>query len=163
MRSPGPVGKKGVEGSALAKAPSAEREAEISVEPPENVTRGWDLATLRSKVRPVSALVLLAFVVCHLTAHSFLLVSFERAGAALDILMYPWRSVIGTAVLASALLAHYSNALWSIYVRRHLRLSRWEWWQLGLGLCIPLLLMFHLIGTRTWACASCRPCRLATS
>lgn len=148
MRSPGPVGKKGVEGSALAKAASAEREAEISVEPPENVTRGWDLGTLRSKVRPVSALVLLAFVVCHLTAHSFLLVSFERAGAALDILMYPWRSVIGTAVLASALLAHYSNALWSIYVRRNLRLSRWEWWQLGLGLSIPLLLMFHVIGTR---------------
>ena len=148
MRSPGPVGKKGVEGSALAKAASAEHEAEISVEPPENVTRGWDLGPLRSKVRPVSALVLLAFVVCHLTAHSFLLVSFERAGAALDILMYPWRSVIGTAVLASALLAHYSNALWSIYVRRHLRLSRWEWWQLSLGLCIPLLLMFHVIGTR---------------
>ncbi len=156
MRSPGPVGKNGVEGNALAKAASAEHEAEISVEPPENVTRGWDLGTLRSKVRPalrskvrpVSALVLLAFVVCHLTAHSFLLVSFERAGAALDILMYPWRSVIGTAVLASALLAHYSNALWSIYVRRNLRLSRWEWWQLSLGLCIPLLLMFHVIGTR---------------
>jgi len=148
MRSPGPVGKNGVEGNALAKAASAEREAEISVEPPENVTRGWDLGPLRNKVRPVSALVLLAFVVCHLTAHSFLLVSFERAGTALDILMYPWRSVIGTAVLASALLAHYSNALWSIYVRRHLRLSRWEWWQLSLGLCIPLLLMFHVIGTR---------------
>jgi adenylate cyclase len=148
MRSPGPVGKNGVEGNALAKAASAEHEAEISVEPPENVTRGWDLGLLRNKVRPVSALVLLAFVLCHLTAHSFLLVSFERAGAALDILMYPWRSVIGTAVLASALLAHYSNALWSIYVRRHLRLSRWEWWQLSLGLCIPLLLMFHVIGTR---------------
>jgi adenylate cyclase len=148
MRSPGPVGKKGVEGSALAEAASAKREAEISVEPPENVARRWDLGPLRSKVRPVSALVLLAFVLCHLTAHSFLLVSFERAGAALDILMYPWRSVIGTAVLASALLAHYSNALWSIYVRRHLRFSRWEWWQLSLGLCIPLLLMFHVIGTR---------------
>jgi adenylate cyclase len=148
MRSPGPVAKKGVEGSALAQAASAEHEPEISVEPPENVTRGWDLGPLRNKVRPVSALVLLAFVVCHLTAHSFLLVSFERAGAALDILMYPWRSVVGTAVLASALLAHYSNALWSIYVRRNLRLSRWEWWQLGLGLCIPLLLMFHVIGTR---------------
>jgi hypothetical protein len=102
---------------------SAEREAETSVEPMENLTRGWDLGPLRNKIRPLSALVLLAFVVCHLTAHSFLLVSFERAGAALDILMYPWRSAIGTAVLASALLAHYSNALWSIYVRRNLRLS----------------------------------------
>src|SRR5262249_1789449 len=132
MRSPGPVGKKGVEGGALAKAASAEREAASSVVPPENVGSGWDRGLLQNKVRPVSALVLLAFVVCHLTAHSFLLVSFERAGAALDILMYPGRSVIGTAVLASALLAHYSNALWSIYVRRHLGLSRWEWWQLSL-------------------------------
>jgi adenylate cyclase len=148
MRSPGPVEKKRVEGTALAKMVSAEREAETSVEPRENLTRGWDLGLLRNKVRPVSALGLLAFVVCHLTAHSFLLVSFERAEAALDILMYPWRSVIGTAVLVSALLAHYSNALWSIYVRRHLQLSRWEWWQLSLGLCIPLLLMFHVIGTR---------------
>ena len=129
MRSPGPVERKRVEGTTLAKMVSAEREAETSVEPPENATRGWDLGLLRNKVRPISAVVLLAFVVCHLTAHSFLLVSFERAGAALDILMYPWRSVIGTAVLASALLAHYSNALWSIYVRRHLRLSPWEWWQ----------------------------------
>ena len=40
------------------------------------------------------------------------------------------------------------NALWSIYVRRYLRLSRWEWWQLGLGLCIPLLLMLHVTSTR---------------
>src|SRR5260370_10096489 len=82
-----------------------------------------------------------------MTAHSLLLISFERAGAALDILMYPRRSAIGTAVLASALLAHCSNALGSIYVRRNLRLSRWEWWQLGLGLCIPLLLMLHVAAT----------------
>jgi adenylate cyclase len=112
------------------------------------VTLGWDLPMLRSRARLVSGLILLAFVLCHLTAHSFLLVSIERAGSALDVLMYPWRTAIGTTILLSALLTHYLNALWSIYVRRHLRLSRWEWWQLGLGLCIPLLLMFHVTGTR---------------
>jgi adenylate cyclase len=62
--------------------------------------------------------------------------------------MYPWRTAIGTTILLSALLIHYLNALWSIYVRRYLRLSRWEWWQLGLGLCIPLLLMLHVTSTR---------------
>ncbi len=87
-------------------------------------------------------------MLCHLTAHSLLLVSFERAEAALNILMYPWRTTVGTAILVSALFAHFSNALWSIYVRRYLRLSRWEWWQLGLGLCIPLLLMLHVTSTR---------------
>jgi hypothetical protein len=146
---PGPVDqKKRLAGSAIAKTVITEREADVSVELPENVTARWSPRLLRNNLRLVSALVLLAFVVCHLTAHSLLLISFERAGAALDILMYPWRSAIGTAALVSALLAHYSNALWSIYVRRHLRLSRWEWWQLSLGLCIPLLLMLHVTSTR---------------
>ena len=62
--------------------------------------------------------------------------------------MYPWRTWIGTALLTSALLVHYANALWSIYLRRSLRLSRWEWTQLALGLCIPALLMIHVVSTR---------------
>jgi adenylate cyclase len=103
---------------------------------------------LRNNLRLASALILLLFVVCHLTAHALLLVSLERAEATLNILMYPWRTSIGTAILVSALLVHYLNALWSIYVRRSLRLSRWELWQLGLGLCIPLLLMLHVTSTR---------------
>ena len=109
---------------------------------------GLNARMLRNNLRLVSAVILLLFVICHLTAHSLLLVSFERAQAALNLLMYPWRTAIGTAILVLALLAHYLNALWSIYVRRSLHLSRWELWQLGLGLCIPLLLMLHLTSTR---------------
>jgi adenylate cyclase len=103
---------------------------------------------LRDKVRLYSGLVLLSFVVCHLTAHGFLLISFEWAQAALDGLMFPWRTAIGTIVLLSALLAHYANALWAIFQRRTLRLAPWEAWQVGLGLCIPLLLMLHVTSTR---------------
>jgi adenylate cyclase len=91
---------------------------------------------------------LLTFVICHLTAHCVLLVSFEDAEAALKFLMYPWRTPFGIALLVSAFLLHYSNALWSIYVRRALRLTRWEWSQLALGLCIPLLLTYHVVGAR---------------
>jgi adenylate cyclase len=131
-----------------AKAVIAEGKPDVAAELPEGMTTRWNSRMLRNNLRLVSALVLLAFVVSHLTAHAFLLVSFARAEAALDILMYPWRTAIGTAILVSALLTHYLNALWSIYVRRYLRLSRWEWWQLGLGLCIPLLLMLHVTSTR---------------
>jgi adenylate cyclase len=102
----------------------------------------------RARLRLTSGLVMLSFVICHLTAHCLLLVSFEDAEATRSVLMYPWRTWIGTAILATAFLVHYSNALWSIYVRRSLRLSRWELTQLTLGLCIPLLLMFHVVGTR---------------
>jgi adenylate cyclase len=108
----------------------------------------WDAGMWRNGLRLASGLVLFAFVVCHLTAHSFLLLSLERATTALNVLMYPWRTEIGTLMLVSALLVHYLNALWSIYVRSYLRLARWEFWQLCLGLCIPLLLILHVSSTR---------------
>ena len=108
----------------------------------------FNLNTWRSRARLTSALVLLAFVICHLTAHSFLLISLDRADTALDILMTPWRTSIGTAILVGAALVHYANALWAIYIRRTLRFSRWEWAQLALGLCIPVLLMSHVTSTR---------------
>ncbi len=102
----------------------------------------------RSWLRLASALTMLSFVICHLTAHCFLLISFDDAEAARRILMYPWRGWTGTIILSTAFLIHYSNALWSIYVRRSLRLSRWEWTQVLLGLCIPVLLTFHVVATR---------------
>ena len=108
----------------------------------------WDLRQWRSWLRLGSALVMLSFVICHLTAHCFLLVSFEAAEAARKVLMYPWRTLIGTGLLITAFLVHYGNALWSIYIRRSLRLNPWELTQLSLGLCIPVLLTFHVVATR---------------
>jgi adenylate cyclase len=122
--------------------------ADMSIGLPKDMATGRRPWMLRSNLRLISGLVLLAFVVCHLTALGFLLVSLEWAQTALDCLMSLWRTWTGTAVLASAVLTHYLNALWSIYVRRHLRLTLWESWQLGLGLCIPLLLILHVTGTR---------------
>lgn len=102
----------------------------------------------RGRLRLAGALVMLTFVICHLTAHSFLLLSFADAERARNILMYPWGTAAGNGLLVTAFLAHYSNALWSIYTWRSLRLSRWEWTQLALGLCIPLVLTFHVVATR---------------
>jgi adenylate cyclase len=103
---------------------------------------------MRSRLRLGSALILLAFVVCHLSGHSLLLVSQPFAEEGLAALMRPWRTPFGTALLAGAFLVHYANALWSVYERRSLRLNRWEWAQLGLGLCIPALLALHIASTR---------------
>src|SRR5262249_2871038 len=72
----------------------------------------------------------------------------DLAESGLALLMRPWRSDAGTLLLLAAFLTHYANALWSIYVRRSLRLARWEWGQLILGLCIPLLLSIHVASTR---------------
>jgi adenylate cyclase len=109
---------------------------------------GSDLRALRARLRLTSALVLLAFVICHLSAHSLLLLSQPVAEEGLAALMRPWRSEAGTALLVIAFLVHYANALWAIYERRTLRLQGWEWAQLGLGLCIPVLLALHIASTR---------------
>jgi adenylate cyclase len=108
----------------------------------------WNIHRWRSSLRLTSGLVMLAFMICHLSAHCLLLVSLEDAEATRNVLMYPWRTWIGTALLTAAFLVHFSNALWAIYIRRSLRLTRWEWAQVSLGLCIPALLISHIVGTR---------------
>ena len=96
--------------------------------------RTWDARTWRNNLRLTSALVLLSFVICHLLAHSLLIVSFAAADAVFDVTMYVWQTKIGTALLLTAFFVHYGNALWSIYVRQSLRLAPWQWTQLALGL-----------------------------
>ncbi len=103
---------------------------------------------VRSNLRMISGLTLLTFVTCHLIAHSFLLISVEQAEAVLDFLMAPWRTDIGTTILVTAFVAHYGNALWSLYIRRTLKMSRWEASQIAIGLTIPILLMTHVMTTR---------------
>ncbi len=102
----------------------------------------------RARLRLASALVLLTFVICHLVSHIFLLVSIPLASGVLGTLMTFWWTQTGGLLLATALLVHYLNALWSIFVRRYLRLSRWEWAQLALGLAIIPLMVRHVVGTR---------------
>jgi len=111
-----------------------------SAQTPVDIGRWWQMAglahVLRARLRLASALVLLSFVVCHLTGHIFLLVSIPVASHVAGFLMAIWWTATGALVLATALLVHFLNALWSIYVRRSLRLSRWEWAQVVLGLAI---------------------------
>jgi len=126
--------------------------AVVSARTPAEPSFGWRLEgfghVVRARLRLGSALILLSFVICHLVSHIFLLVSIPVASRALGFLMTFWWTKSGALLLAAALLVHYFNALWSIYVRRYLRLSRWEWAQLALGLAIIPLMVRHVVGTR---------------
>ena len=68
--------------------------------------RTWDARTWRSNLRLTSALVLLSFVICHLLAHSLLIVSLDAANVAFDVTMYVWQTQIGTALLLAAFFVH---------------------------------------------------------
>src|SRR5215469_6751622 len=106
-----------------------------------------NLRMWRARLRLISGLTMLVFVISHLTSHWFLLISVEDAQSVLTVLMSPWHTSIGTGILVAAFVVHYSNALWSIYIRRSLRITGWELAQVTLGLCIPFLLMLHVAGT----------------
>lgn len=108
---------------------------------------GW-ARHARAYARLTSGLILMFFVLCHLLSHIFLLVSLPIADKVLDAMMWFWRSDAGSIVLASTVVVHVSNALWSLYIRRYLRMPAWEIAQLAMGLLIPPLVIIHIVGTK---------------
>jgi adenylate cyclase len=103
---------------------------------------------VRSYARLISGLVLFGFVLCHFGSHIALIISVPVAEEAFSILMGFWLTQAGTMLLAVAFVVHVLNALWSIYIRRYLRMPAWEIAQIALGLAIPPLIMIHVIGTK---------------
>jgi adenylate cyclase len=97
--------------------------------------------------RLASGLVLFSFVLTHLANHSLGLISLAAMESGRDLFLSLWRNPIGNTVLGGALLVHLGLAFWSIFHRRTLRMPLAEALQLLLGLCIPLLLVPHTLGT----------------
>ena len=101
-----------------------------------------------TRLRLASGLVLFSFVAMHLLNHALGLLSLQAMESGRWLFLAVWRNPVGTALLLVALLIHLAQAFWSIYRRRHLRMPLWQAIQLTLGVCIPLLLVNHAIGTR---------------
>ncbi len=100
------------------------------------------------RVRLSSGLVMLTYVITHLSNHALGLISLEAMETGRDWFLMLWRGRPGTVALYGALLTHILLALWSLYKRRHLRMPAWQAWQLLLGLSIPPLLVAHIVSNR---------------
>ena len=107
-----------------------------------------NLAHWERRLRLGSGLILVAFVVPHLTNHALGIFSFEAMEALRDWLALVWRSTAGTVFLYGAMVSHFALALYSLFRRTTLRMSAWEAAQLILGLAIIPLLAFHAIFNR---------------
>lgn len=118
----------------------------------EHPSTGWlDAARVR-RIRLYSGLVLFCFVSTHLLNHALGLISLQAMEAGRGLFIAVWRNPVGSMLLLGALLLHLLLALWSIYLRRHLRMPLWQAMQLGLGLLIPTVLVQHTVFTRgAWA------------
>ena len=93
-------------------------------------------------------LVLFTYLTTHFLNHALGLVSIDAMLAGREWFVLLWRSYLGTLALYAALIGHLFLAYWSLYRRRTLRMPGWEALQLSLGLTIPLLLVWHVVGTR---------------
>jgi adenylate cyclase len=103
---------------------------------------------IRGYARLASGLVLFAFVLCHFGSHIVLIGSVPAAQRAFGVLMWFWLTGAGSLLLTGAFAVHVLNALWSIYIRRYLRMPAWEAAQIALGLAIPPLIIIHIVGTK---------------
>ncbi len=100
------------------------------------------------RIRLWSAYVLLLYVTMHLLNHAVGLVSLRALEETRTWFMYLWENPVGHVALYGAVLIHFSLAMWSVFRRRALRLSSWEWTQLALGASIVPMAAAHVTGTR---------------
>jgi len=99
-------------------------------------------------LRLITGLVIASFVIGHFLNHSLGVVSIDAMDRLRAMLALWWRSPVGSILLYGSLLTHFTLALVSLYRRTTLRMPWWEAAQLVLGLCVPPLLIGHVIGTR---------------
>ncbi len=103
---------------------------------------------MRNRIRILSGLVLLSFVIPHLFNHALGLISLDAMIAGERFTIEPWRTPLGTLLLGAAVLVHAGLAAWSLFYRKNLRFTTWELVQLCTGFLIPVLLAGHVFGTR---------------
>ena len=98
------------------------------------------------RVRLVSGLVLLLFVAGHLSNLALGLVSVDAMERWRGVLLMPWQTGFGQALLLTAAIVHAGLGLASLASRHSLAMSRTDWVQLLLGLAILPLLVNHVVG-----------------
>lgn len=103
---------------------------------------------MTGRLRLWSGYVLFFYVVTHLLNHALGLVSLRVLEEGRHWFTLAWSNPAGQILLYGSLLAHFLLALWSLYRRRALKLSRWEWTQWILGAAIIPLGAIHVAGTR---------------
>ena len=103
--------------------------------------------TLLRNLRLVSGLVLMLFVIGHLANLALGLHSLGAMGAWRVLLLDPWRTPVGVALLVASAAVHTALGLYAIATRRSFSMSRTDAVQLVLGLLTPPMLITHVVAT----------------
>ena len=100
------------------------------------------------QVRLVCGLVLFTYVTSHFLNHALGNISVEAMEIGVAYHTAFWQFPPVAIVFYAAVLAHTSLGIWALYQRREFRWRAVEPLQLALGLSIPLLVLFHIVGVR---------------
>ncbi|MBT6273247.1 MAG: hypothetical protein HOI95_03840, partial [Chromatiales bacterium] len=100
------------------------------------------------RARLWSGLVLAAFVLTHFANHIVAIHSLGAAESVRAVFASLWHFVPLQFALYTAIAAHFLCALYSLYIRRTLRMPAWEAAQVALGLLVVPLIALHVVGTR---------------
>src|SRR3984957_5845939 len=100
------------------------------------------------QIRLVSGLVLFAYLVSHFLNHALGNISMDALAAGVYYHTRFWQfPPVGMALYAAALV-HTGLGIYALYQRREFRWKAIEPLQLVLGLSIPVLIIFHIVGAR---------------
>jgi adenylate cyclase len=105
------------------------------------------LTLIERRLRIITGLILATYIIIHLSNHALGLVSLEAMESMRKFVTPFWRSWVGGLLIYGSLLTHFGLALMSLYRRTTLRMPRWEFAQLLLGLSIIPLLAGHIAAT----------------
>lgn len=105
-------------------------------------------AKLEQNLRVYSGLFIAFFLVLHLLNASLGLLSLAVMDKLGSILFAFWSIPIFTAMLYGAFVVHVALTLLSLYRRRSLSMPFWSFFQIVMGITMPLLLVSHILGTR---------------
>lgn len=100
------------------------------------------------RLRLWAALVMAAYVVTHTLNFSLGLISLDAMNAVQGSLLRFWRSAPLYWLVLAAICVHVSLGLWKFFKRNTLKMPAWEMFQIGMGVCIPFLLLSHISYTR---------------
>ncbi len=107
------------------------------------------ITAVAARVRFCGGVILLSYLVCHLSNLWVGLWSLQLMEHWREVVMAPWRTWIGQVLLFGALASHAVLGLVSLSSRRHVaRMRLGDIAQFALGLFIPPLLILHFLASR---------------
>ncbi len=100
--------------------------------------------SFQQKLRLYSGLLLFVYCLSHFSNHALGVISVNAMDQASVWHYRIWRNPAGETALSLAFLIHFALALWKTAGRHTLKMPRWEFLQLVLGLYIPWSLIPHV-------------------